>query len=801
MFRNFLLLCLSFLLSINMLFAQSNPEVLKGKFWELAINPDGSINQLVFNTPAGIQMVEFRKDSLSGPAFYGEWNGSLQTVKLSRLKANIYRGESSGLRFTLRYLDTLGLPAIESKIENIDVTEIQPQKAGLRLGINTEMKQYPQWSSIYFPTLLRCEKSHFWGYFSTPGGSILGIASPDAIASWSHVYNDGYTSDGFMFYGHRILTTNIDLMNALPLPLRHPQNLYRIGRGEAKKWMIFLTSVPAVDQVADSLGVLCNAPAFTIEQPSMELYRKTDIYATYKGSFGVIVTTPDNHIFQVPVTKAGKNRWYAEFQPADGPGNYKLEAVTFDNRKSEAIITVHNPWTWYLGQARAAGLKYTQKAGWNCENFYGFYSMYLAQKYLPSDSLLRAVDKRFRLVLPLLIDTLKMVPLQMPDRIQNTSTLLGIFVARYRATGHLPDLEKAARLADWMIAYSQGADGAFRRGKTHYTSVIYPAKSIMELMAEEQKQQGSVWKKRYAAHYKAVEAAMNQLLKGEVAMETEGQLTFEDGMISCSALQLGAFALLQSDPAIRKKYADASIGLLNRHACLTQRIIPDSRMRGATLRFWEAQYDVMLSPNMLSSPHGWSSWRTYATWYAWQLTGDEKWLQLTLSSLGSSCQLIDPITGDLRWAFITDPYVKARQAVENLPGSNPDVYNDNQYNPLQHKTRDLILGEQYVGMAADWYHANTSDNDVHEAFKCLEETMLRHCVVIEKPDGKLHFYNCAVDIVVDGTMTIIPDEACVEEAFVKLSNTWNVKFKKGTSLTEFRGITGFHKLGAAGIDR
>ena len=40
------------------------------------------------------------------------------------------------------------------------------------------------------------------------------------------------------------------------------------------------------------------------------------------------------------------------------------------------------------------------------------------------------------------------------------------------------------------------------------------------------------------------------------------------------------------------------------------------------MRYWEAQYDVHMLPNMISSPHGWSAWRAYATYYAYLLTGD-----------------------------------------------------------------------------------------------------------------------------------------------------------------------------------
>ena len=56
------------------------------------------------------------------------------------------------------------------------------------------------------------------------------------------------------------------------------------------------------------------------------------------------------------------------------------------------------------------------------------------------------------------------------------------------------------------------------------------------------------------------------------------------------------------------------------HACLEQQIIPDCRCNGASLRYWESQYDVMVMGNMLNSPHGWSAWTAYAHYYLYLLT-------------------------------------------------------------------------------------------------------------------------------------------------------------------------------------
>ena len=71
------------------------------------------------------------------------------------------------------------------------------------------MVKYPEWNQIYFPTLLRCEQTHFWGYVMSPAGRILALASPDPIASYTLDYKQ---------YEHRVFTFCRDLLHCGPLP-------------------------------------------------------------------------------------------------------------------------------------------------------------------------------------------------------------------------------------------------------------------------------------------------------------------------------------------------------------------------------------------------------------------------------------------------------------------------------------------------------------------------------------------------------------------------------------------------------
>ena len=239
---------------------------------------------------------------------------------------------------------------------------------------------------------------------------------------------------------------------------------------------------------------------------------------------------------------------------------------------------------------------------------------------------------------------------------------------------------------------------------THYTCVIYPAKSLMELIHAEQALclESPLWQKRYEKHYQSIQRAMDDLVKRDGAIETEGQQTFEDGMISCCALQLAQFALMQTDAQERKKYQAMAEKMLLQHRCLTQLIVPDARMRGGTIRFWETQYDIKLKQNMIVSPHGWSAWLIYATFYLFLLTDNQDYYQQTINALGSCCNLIDSQTGELRYAFVVDPSVRGRQW-------------------MPYKFPFIEIGENYLPLSGYWNADDPSDNDVQEIFKVLDE--------------------------------------------------------------------------------
>lgn len=111
--------------------------------------------------------------------------------------------------------------------------------------------------------------------------------------------------------------------------------------------------------------------------------------------------------------------------------------------------------------------------------------------------------------------------------------------------------------------------------------MIYVAKSMLELTLAERElgQKDPMWKKAAQRHYASAKRAVDQLVASQGDFQTEGELTFEDGMISCSALQIGMLALMQEDekgtpPLYRRHVANTGKPRLPDPASCTRRTPP-----------------------------------------------------------------------------------------------------------------------------------------------------------------------------------------------------------------------------------
>ena len=320
------------------------------------------------------QNIEFRNDyQFEGPSVY---LGNSRILPRNIIKTKdklVFNGANPDIDVTLTYLFDNEAFAVITNVRNISGKPLSVDNLTLRLGVNTEMDQFPHWNKVYFPTMMRCEKDFFWGYLMNPEGSVLTIVSPDPVASWTNSYKS---------YAHSIFTTSLDLMHKLPLPERHPQNLGKLEVNESKTWIIYLKPVADLKNVKPvvaslSKAVIADAPQYTIdENETFHISLTGDVKNLH------FITPGDKVIDIIPSA-------HIDFTPVEGAGIYKLAAESLDGKTSEALFSVRKPWSWYLKNARQNAIDQEQKAGSHTESWYGLFSMFLAQKYFPNEILLR----------------------------------------------------------------------------------------------------------------------------------------------------------------------------------------------------------------------------------------------------------------------------------------------------------------------------------------------------------------------------------------------------------------------------
>jgi len=457
---------------------------------------------------------------------------------------------------------------------------------------------------------------------------------------------------------------------------------------------------------------------------------------------------------------------------------------------------VRRPWRWYLEQAALEGLRIQPTETHHAECVYPFYSYYLARKHFPESKRDAQAEVVFRKVFPKHYDE-NTGRLRVKKRIQDTATWIGILADRYAATGDSQALEDASRLTEWLVDHTQREDGAYYSGDgVHYTSVIYIAKSVMEVLKEIRPLAATSgrWQQRYAKFRASVDRAIADLNARRDNVDTEGQLTYEDGMISCTMTQLAMYALKTGDERKAKAYTESAEYLFRGHRSLTLSAHPDARVNGSTIRFWEPQYTICLMANMYNSPCGWTAWKLYGDYYLYLLTGKEPYLREAFNGLGACVQLVDSETGRLRWGFTPDPFVYTTWAE---PAEQPG---DEQ----EHKWVTGVRGEEYLEPISDWNRSKRIwrnkwgiDNFTHEVFKCMEEIALCNAYVIANNDGSYTTYNCTITAE-DGGLTVMPTEPTITRIHVNAKAALSVKAVFGTHVIE-ETVAGMQWVGPGGV--
>jgi hypothetical protein len=104
-----------------------------------------------------------------------------------------------------------------------------------------------------------------------------------------------------------------------------------------------------------------------------------------------------------------------------------------------------------------------------------------------------------------------------------------------------------------------------------------------------------------------IDACLRDLLSRGDNVGTEGEATYEDGAIACTALQLAQYAgharraeAHEREPhtagaadaaPTSAEYVTAALDLANGHRCLEYRSL-DARCNGASMRFWESYWGI-----------------------------------------------------------------------------------------------------------------------------------------------------------------------------------------------------------------
>ena len=760
------------------------------------IRPDGTIAAMQTHFRGGWHDIDFHRGPYAGPA--------LRNVVLRQETPGkpVYVGRKDGVAYRLAYETAPRKLSLLATVYNDSEKVFSPDSVSLVLGIDTYMDRFPRWNMQFFPTFLRCEPTHFWAYFMTPKGRILGISSPDPVGS----YTINYLME---MYGHYVHTVTLDLMQKPPVPDFHPH--YRpLTPGERRMWRIDLQPIDDHEAIPAVLAEATHSPMIELARYSLEPDQPAEIVVHSSEPVSAVVTDPAGMATNFDFAPTGPKLQAAFFRKTSMRGRYLVSVENRSGKKSEASFYVHPPWSWYLQKARVESLRLTPRAdlsdgvnGYSCETHYGLFAFFLARRYFPDAALDTSGDRILDQVMAkLYTEKDGQIFSGNRERIQNGSTMASIHIDRYRATNDIASLETAVKFADYLLArqHEKGYYGGY--GMRPYTSVIYPAKSLMELMAVEHElgHTNPKWQNLYQRHYESVRRAMDELLARGLDVATEGGGTFEDGSVSCSASQLGMFALLQTDPAARAKYLDGARMFLEAHRCLARLHDPDGRSHGATLRFWEAWGDIQTPAQMMLSPHGWSAWRLYALHYLYLLTGEEKYLRQTIDAMGAATQLIQWPSGEMCCAFVPDPRLQ-------VPLRVPD--------PKQPEgcLQPTWIGQQYLRGIGAWYGKRTAgdsamdrvqwmwcgDGITCEIFKAMEEIVLTHAYVLERKDGSLLTWNCSSRQDQRGHLILVPAEDVVVRIHLNLQRPHEVRASFALGKTVSRVYQpGLHWIGPGG---
>ena len=472
--------------------------------------------KVVIEADGKIKFIKLKNINFPFTERYGFYIGD-SDIMLSYVNDGFF-GKKDDVEFYLKYEKFPDYVKVLIKIHNKGETDIK-EPIGFHTGVDSVMIKYPQWHDTYFPTLLRCEKTHFWGYYMNTAQNALAVATDKGVASYNIEYNK-INEDN---YGHRILGSDIVFIQNTDLPERHPDNLKVLKSGEVYENALYFIPAPK-EEVANKLSAIAEIPVITAEKFTLEKGDFLNFKVLYGGKWTSELILPNGR------------KCSTEDFVFDDYGIYRLIVYCDNGKISEAMFCCRKDWDFYMYNAAREAINKPQKATTHVESFYGLFSLFLGEKYFDDRALFDKGYECFEEIMPLMFDFTKFEPVIIPARIQNTALLISLLVDIYEANPekNLKYLKYAGGFAEYIMSV-QDEKGVYRREHIHYTCVIYIAKSMLELaMAEKHCGDKSI-SALYLIHYESVKKAIDELTDSLDNIETEGESTLEDGMISCSA--------------------------------------------------------------------------------------------------------------------------------------------------------------------------------------------------------------------------------------------------------------------------
>jgi hypothetical protein len=198
------------------------------------------------------------------------------------------------------------------------------------------MEKYPLWHEKFFPTLLRCEKTHFWGYYMNTAERALAIATAESVASYDIVYN--YSADPLTKEKtegkHRILGTDILFYQNTKLPDRHPEERKIMRKGAYYTNTIFLIPVEKKCDIKAKLSEIAGIPLVCAEKYTKEPGELLNAEILCKEKTSALLSRPDG-------TKCRELN-----APLDAFGQYVLTVRSENGKECEADFYVRKPWEY-----------------------------------------------------------------------------------------------------------------------------------------------------------------------------------------------------------------------------------------------------------------------------------------------------------------------------------------------------------------------------------------------------------------------------------------------------------------------